>query len=44
MNFGDYSFVGGHVRITHEMYLKWTRNTTLQTFDMSPREDGTLTR
>jgi hypothetical protein len=43
MSFGDYSFAEGHDGITHKMSLKYTRNTTLQMTDMSPRGDGPLT-
>jgi hypothetical protein len=43
MSFGDYSFVGGHDGITQKISLKYTRNTTLQMTDMSPRGDGPLT-
>jgi hypothetical protein len=30
-------FAGGHVRITQEIYLKYTRNTTIQISNMSQR-------
>jgi hypothetical protein len=44
MSFGDSSFAGGHVRITQKMCLKYMRNTTIQTSDMSPRGEGPVTR
>jgi hypothetical protein len=43
MSFGDYSFARGHDGITQKMSLKYTRNTTLQMTNMSPRGDGPLT-
>ena len=44
MSFGDCSFAGGHVGITQEMCLKYTRNITKQPPGMSQRGRRPTTR
>ena len=43
-SFGVWSFIGGHVRITQEIYLKYTRHTTTQIPNMSKRERRPTTK